>query len=288
MLLRSFSLFCAFSAFLQAEDIIGKIGSVELPTSEVQTLIASLKDTEEAPAELNPEALDQFVRALLVQRLVLQQAIAEKHDQKPNVSAQILRTRDAAIAESYLLSVSKAPAAYPTEKELAEAYEQNKGSFLVPKSWLLAQIFVSNPKESKAQDAEKRLDSIVKQLSEPSADFASIARVSSDDRNSSANGGELGWLQENLIQPAIRDTLPTLKLNQVSKPIRLDDGWHIIKILDVREANTPALDQVKPQLKARLRAQKAQENRQLFLSKLLEANPPAINGIELLKLKSTP
>jgi hypothetical protein len=287
MLAKFLTICLIFTASVRASEIVGKIADIELTTEEAKGLVLTLAETGEVPADLSPEALDRFVRALLVQRLVLHEAETAKHGDTPDVAARILRAQQAALAESYLQSVSAPPANFPTETELSEAYETNKAAFLIPKSWHLAQIFISAPSASENEETEKRLESIIKQLAEPNADFSSIARVSSDDRNSSASGGDLGWLQENMIQPAIREALPALKLNGISKPIRLEDGYHIIRLIDAKEASTPTLDQIKPQLKARLRAQKAQQNRQEWLTALLEKNPPAINGIELLKLKET-
>jgi hypothetical protein len=287
MLAKFLTICLIFTASVRASEIVGKIADIELTTEEAKGLVLTLGETGEVPADLSPEALDRFVRALLVQRLVLHEAETAKHGDTPDVAARILRAQQAALAESYLQSVSAPPANFPTETELSEAYETNKAAFLIPKSWHLAQIFISAPSASENEETEKRLESIIKQLAEPNADFSSIARVSSDDRNSSASGGDLGWLQENMIQPAIREALPALKLNGISKPIRLEDGYHIIRLIDTKEASTPTLDQIKPQLKARLRAQKAQQNRQEWLTALLEKNPPAINGIELLKLKET-
>jgi len=279
-------LFLALPASLKAQAVVAQMGDVELPASEISEILASMKRGDESLPTQDPEALDKFVRALVVQRFVLEKALAEQHDQDPAVAASLKRTRDAAITESYLREISSPPADYPSKEEVATAYEENKAALLVPKAWHLAQIYIAKTEDPAV--SEKRLAGILKQLDAESADFASIARVSSDDRSSSPSGGDLGWLQENLIQPPVREALAGLKLNTVSKPIVMEDGWHIIKLLDTREATTPTLGQVSGQLKARLREAKAQQNRQEYLSNLLEKNPPAVNGIELRKLNSKP
>lgn len=288
MFIKIISLIAAVTAPMHAEEILGKIGEVEVTTTEVKSLLDSINASSETTAPLNSEALDQFVRTLLIQRLVLQQAATAKHDQKPEVIVQLRRTQEAALAESYLREQSLPAAEYPSQEELATAYNENKAAFKLPKSWLLSQIYIADTKNGDSTETKKRLDAILKQLDAPGADFESIARVTSDDRTSAANGGELGWLQENLIQPSIREALPSLKLNQISKPIRMEDGWHIIKFLDTREETIPTLEQITPQLKNRLRTLKAQENREKFLASLIEKKPPAINGIELQKLQSNP
>ena len=78
--------------------------------------------------------------------------------------------------------------------------------------------------------------------------------------------------------------VPALALNAVSDPIKLEDGWHIVKLLDTKAANTPSLDQIKDQLVQQMRAEKAKANSQAYLAKLLQENPLAINELELSKV----
>lgn len=285
ILLSSLLILSGISA-LRAQAVVAQMGDVEVPASEISEILGAMKSQGESLPKEDPEALDKIVRALVIQKFVLSKALAEKHDQDPAVIAKLRRTHDAAITESYLQSISLPPEGYPSEEELSAAYEENKAALLVPKAWHLAQIYISSGKDEAG--SKKRLDAVTKQLEEAGADFASIARVSSDDRSSSPTGGDLGWLQENLIQPPIREAIRDLKLNAISKPVLMDDGWHIIKLIDSREATTPTLSQVKEQLKARLRAAKSQEIRQKYLSELLLENPPAVNGIELRKLTPAP
>ena len=264
---------------LHADPLVGRIGEIELHASEVRSLIEAL-----GPAETpEPAAVDQFVRALLVQRLVLVRAREAGHDKEPAVLAKLARARDAALAESYLAGVSEPPAGFPTRSDLEAAYERDKESFRVPKSYHLAQIFIAAAPDNQAA-ADTRLKEVQSMLAKPDADFAALARVHSDDRASAPAGGDLGWLQEPIIQPAIREALPDLDLGAISKPVRLDDGWHLIRLIDAREANTPTLDQIRPQLSARLRALKARDLREEFLEKLLGENPLAVNEIELRKV----
>ena len=56
-------------------------------------------------------------------------------------------------------------------------------------------------------------------------------------------------------------------------------------MLDIREAYTPTLDQIRPQLVTRLRAEREKIRRQEFLTHLIKENPVAINEIELSKLQ---
>ena len=75
-----------------------------------------------------------------------------------------------------------------------------------------------------------------------------------------------------------------MKLGEVAEPVRLDDGWHIIKVLDIREPYTPTLDQIRSQLAQQLRAERTRSNTQAFLARLLQENPIALNEMALSKL----
>ncbi len=268
-------------------DTLGKIGELEVKTGEIREALAGLGASGERPLATDTAALAQYVRALLIQRLVLQKALDQKWDQKPEVIAKLVRARESALTESYLESVSEVPAGFPSEAELQTSYDAIKPSLLVPQTHRLAQIFVASPKDADSSTREKakaKLDDIREKLKTRPADFATIASTHSDETASKTNGGEIGWLAESQLQPGIREVLPQLGIGAISEPVKLDDGWHLIKLLETKEARTPELSEVRDQLIVQIRAERARLNRQEFLAGLLEDHPLAINEIELSKL----
>jgi parvulin-like peptidyl-prolyl isomerase len=279
--------FLAATVAAQSEPTLGKIGELELKTGEIREAIAGLEAGQDTALSKDPAALGQYVRALLIQRLVLQQALEKKWDQEPEVVVKLVRAREAALTESYLESVSKVPADFPKDSDLEAAYDLAKPSLLVPKSYRLAQVFIAVPKEADKVTADKakaKFDAVAKKLKEKNSDFGAIAAAESDEAASKSRGGEIGWVAESQIQPEIRERLPKLAVGAISDPVKLDDGWHILKVLDAKEAHTPALDQVRDQLVVQLRAERARLNRQEYLAQLLKDHPLAINEIELAKL----
>lgn len=272
-------------------ETLGKIGEIEIKTDEVREALAGLESSSNAPVAKDPAAVGQYVRALLIQRLVLQEALEKKWDQDPSVISKLVRAREAVLTESYLESNSKVPADYPSDSDLQAAYEVAKPKLLAPKSVRLAQIFVAVAKDADKAAADKakaKADGISKKLKEKNSDFAGTAAAQSDDAASKARGGEIGWVAEAQIQPEIRELLPKLAVNAVSEPVKLNDGWHILKVLESKEAYTPSLDQVRDQLAKQLRLEKAQQNRQAYLAELLKDHPLAINEIEIAKLLGKP
>jgi parvulin-like peptidyl-prolyl isomerase len=267
--------------------VIARIGDTEVKFDEMRASIESLDAREQAALARDPSLLNQVVRTFLVRRVVLKEALAKKWDQESAVAAQIRRARDNTIVETYLQSVSKPLDTYPTDAEVQSAYESRKTQLLVPKQFRLAQIFIALPKtadKTTTEKAQSKLDAVKKSLHQSGADFAAIAKANSEEPESASRGGEIGWLAENQVQPEVRPQVTSLSKNATSEPIRLEDGWHILKVLEIKEAYSPTLDEVRSQLVQQLRNEKTQSNSQAYLAKMLQQSPVAINELALSKL----
>jgi len=66
-------------------------------------------------------------------------------------------------------------------------------------------------------------------------DFASLAEDKSDDVNSAALGGDLGWFQINDFGQRFGDVVKALDDNELSSPFQTQVGWHIVQRLGERE-----------------------------------------------------
>jgi peptidylprolyl isomerase len=269
-----------------SDSIIARVGNANISADDIRTYIAALGPREQAALAQDPALLSQAVRALLANRLVLQELVAKKWDQQPNVAVQLDRMRDGALVELYLQSVSTPPASFPSDEELQKTYEANRSALVMPRQFQLAQIFVVAPKDAdKAADdnARKSLDDIQRKLKLPGADFAAIASEG-DAKNSS----DLGWIAENQIRPEIRTQVMGLAKGAVSEPIRLDDGWHIVKLTDTKAAYTRTLPEVREQLAQQMRTERANALRRAYLAELLKQHPPILNELALSNLLDSP
>lgn len=268
-------------------EIVARAGNAKLTLADVRGFVAQLNPRDQAAFERDPRLLSQAVRSLLANQLALADALAKKWDQQPAVIAQLERARQDAIVESYLRTMSLPPEGFPSEAEIEAAYEANKPSFLVPRQFQLAQIVVAlGPDADKAAEdkARKKLDDVRRSLKEPNANFAALAGRESDDPEGAARGGDLGWLREDQIRPEIRVQVFGLSTNAISEPVKLEDGWHILKLLETKPAYTRPLTEVRDLLAQRLREERQAANRRKLLSKLAEDTPVTINEIAIAKL----
>ena len=269
-----------------SDEVLGTVGAFEVRVSDLGESLKTLEEAEREALRKEPSALSRYVRALLVQRLVVQEAMAAEWDKSAVVAERMRVLREGVVANTWLESVGEPPADYPTESDVKVAYEANRDTFLEPKAWLLAQIFVSvAPAASNiTSDPEAKVKRLTEALKKDPASFAKLAAAESEEPTSAAKQGEIGWLPEPRIHPDIRAVLPGLKLGAISEPVRMDDGWHFIRVLDIREARVPTLEQIREPLAERLRAEKARLGTEAYLAELLRKHPIAINEIVLSKL----
>ena len=270
-----------------SDEVIARVGNSDVSADDLRSYIAALGPREQAALAQDPAMLSQAVRVLLANRLVLQEVVAKKWDQQPNVTVQLDKVRESAIVELYLQSVSTPPANFPSEEDLQKVYDANRASFLVPRQYQLAQIFVAVPKDADkaASDAAKRkIDEAGRKLKAPGADFAAVARSDSAASDSAERGGDLGLLPEDQIRPEIRSQVVGLAKGAVSEPILLDDGWHILRLVDTKASYTRSLPEIRDQLVRQIRTERQAALRRAYLAEMLKQHPPVLNELALSKL----
>lgn len=275
------------NAAVKGSEIIARVGDSDVTAEEVRATIQLLDARQQAAMARDPALLSQTVRAILANRLVLKEATAKKWDQQPAVLTQLARARDSLIIESYLQSVTALGDSYPGEVDIKSVYEANASAFLVPRRFRLAQIVVNLAKDAdRAADdtARKKLDDIVRKIKQPGAEFGPIAKALSDDAATAGREGEIGWVAEPDMRNEIRGQVTGLPKSGITDPIRLEDGWHVLKLLDTEASHTRPLADVREALVQRMRAERIEANRRAYVAELLKQTPPVVNEIALSRL----
>jgi peptidyl-prolyl cis-trans isomerase C len=92
------------------------------------------------------------------------------------------------------------------------------------------------------------------------AKFEDLAKKNSKDPGSGENGGDLDFAKAENYVPEFSAALTKLKKGEMTEtPVKTQFGYHIIRLDDTREAQFPAFDDVKAQIKQRLEQVKLQK-----------------------------
>ncbi|MEO6968226.1 MAG: SurA N-terminal domain-containing protein [Rhodanobacteraceae bacterium] len=160
------------------------------------------------------------------------------------------------------------------EAALKVQYEKDKARFSVSEQRLVSHILIkvppnATPAQQKVTLAKaQQIDQLAKA---PNADFAKLAQQYSDDLGSKNQGGDLGWIEKGVTDPAFESALFAMQKGQISDPVLSPEGYHIIDLRDVRAGQVKPFDEVRDQLAAEV-AKSARESKFSDLgSKLTDA-----------------
>jgi len=98
--------------------------------------------------------------------------------------------------------------------------------------------------------------------------FEDIAKKQSRDTASGINGGDLDWASPANFVPEFSGAMVKLGKGQVgAEPVKSEHGWHVIRVDDIREAQLPKLEEVKPQIIQQMQQQKLGQYQEELRSK---------------------
>jgi peptidyl-prolyl cis-trans isomerase SurA len=231
-----------------------------------------LATDEEVERKLNeiksPYTADQFDQKLKEKKITLDDF---KHDLRRSLTVEKVLNKEI---------TSKINV---TDQDITDYYNAHKSEFnLIETQYHLAQIFVTpmpnpqvhNLKNDKAQteaDARKKIQMLSNRL-DSGDDFATLAMNYSEDAETSANGGDLGFTPESALQrtdPSTREVVMKLKPGQYSPVIPVVDpaskrlvGFRIVKVVAKEPAGQRELQD--PRVQQAIRSQLRDRREQLL------------------------
>ena len=145
--------------------------------------------------------------------------------------------------------------------EAREYFDGHKSEFEKPRrtraSHILIRVDVNADEEAKLA-AKLKAENLRQDLAE-GADFAALAREHSDDPGSATEGGDLGYFSPGMMVSAFEEAAFALEPGEISQPVETPFGYHLIKVTDHQAAERPTFTEVRDEIVARLKEQRARE-----------------------------
>jgi peptidyl-prolyl cis-trans isomerase C len=183
------------------------------------------KPESDVTAEEKDKVLDQMINM----QLIAAQAEKDGMEKDPDVATRLALVRTQILADAAAQKYVKSHE--PSDQELHAAYDAATDKTEYRASHILV------PTKEKAEQVLKKLKG--------GAKFEDVAKAESTD-NSKANGGDLGWFTTARMVKPFGDAVKSLKVGETTTdPVQTQYGWHIIKLVDTRDA---PFDQFKGQL----------------------------------------
>lgn len=94
------------------------------------------------------------------------------------------------------------------------------------------------PSEIRSETEARRLIERIHERIRNGEDFAELAKSFSEDPGSALNGGDLNWIDPNILVPEFREMMANTPAGELSPPFKSPFGWHVLEVLGRRATDS--------------------------------------------------
>ena len=234
----------------QVRDGLQKLTFIP-PNNLTETLKATSQQREVTVAEFKTK--EYMAKANISEKDM--QAFYDQNKSKflapEQVKAEFVVFSLTSILPSITVSEDEVKAFYKTNADKYQNQQQREASHI-----LIAASKNAAPAE-KAK-AKAKAEDVLGQIKKNPKQFEELATKYSQDPESAKKGGDLGTFGRGMMVKPFDDAVFSMKVNEISGIVESDFGYHIIKLTKVI-GEGGGFDAIKPQIKAELIYQKAQD-----------------------------
>ena len=250
------------------EEILVRVGDSVITTAEYKEELTMLPPNYRNIADMYK---DQFLESLISKRLLLQEAKRKNLENSEAVKKFTQRAKEEIMIQE-LINTEVANKAEVTDSEIEEHYNENQNNYMELAKMKASHILV---------DSEVIAIKVLHDLKN-GVDFAELAKEYSLDIPTKDKGGELQYFAKGQLFPEFEQACEKLEIGEVSEAVKTGLGYHIIKVLDKKEAKAKTLEEVKDTIKNELVSSKQTLLYENLLQDLKKNQPVSINN-ELLQ-----
>lgn len=211
------------------EGILALVNGRPIPQISLDTISAQLAGKEQ---QADPE---RILDELINMEILTQEAEKLKLDRDPVIAAALQLQYTQTLANAWISRMSEEIEV--TDEELKAEYDAQTAN-MAKAEFKASHILLENEEDAVA---------VIEELAN-GADFATLAKERSTDP-AGPNGGDLGWFQRGAMVEEFTDAVETMEVGENSKtPVKSSFGYHVIQLVDKREASLPDFAAVKPGL----------------------------------------
>jgi peptidyl-prolyl cis-trans isomerase C len=205
-----------------------------IPTSRVDAVVKQV--VAQGQGQDSPQLREAIKRDLIAREVLMQEAIKQGYDKKPEVKQALDSARQAIVVNQLARDyIGKNPV---SEADIKAEYERFSKLQANEKEYHVRHILLATEDEAKA---------VITKL-KGGAKFEELAKTSKDT-GSAANGGDLDWASPSAFPPEFAAGFTKLQKGAITDtPVKTGAGFHVIKVDDTRAVKVPAFDEIKGQI----------------------------------------
>lgn len=218
-------------AFADEDKIVATYKGGEVKESQVmlqfQPILAAQPGGKDKKfVDLDGNLQETLVRAYINVRLLEEEAKSSGIESSKEFQDKLSKVKDQMIQQELMESYVKS---HITEKMINDEYDKLAANLKGKEEVKVSHILVETEKE--AITIKSKLDK--------GENFVKLAKEMSKDEGSKLAGGEIGYITSGQLVPEFEEKALSMKINEISSPVKTQFGWHVIRVLDKRPAQIP-------------------------------------------------
>lgn len=262
-----------------AQAVLGSGSDIKVTDVDMRAAAELIPLSARATLLSRKESVEQQAQGIYLRRALAADAVREGLDKDPVVQALLLLGRERILSDAKLADqdLSVVPSDAALESYAQAAYKADPQRFKQAAQTRARHILIRNS----GPEAKAKADALLAQI-KGGASFEALAKAQSDDIETGASGGDLGYFGEGKMVKPFEDAVNALKNpGDVSGVVETQFGYHLIKLESRREAGLLPYAEVREALRGEARGRAQREARTGKINKLLEqfkTDPAAIEG----------
>lgn len=179
---------------------------------------------------------DQVLSELIDQRLMAQAAINRALDQQSEAKRRLAQTRERVLGNILVEEHLKQTVNETTMRQMYEAQTALRERGVEARA-----RHIQLPDEAMANEIIRRLDA--------GESFEALALAFSQDRASRDNAGDLGYFARDMLDAELTRQAFTAPIGERVGPFKTELGWHVMEVLDRRQAKLPSFEETRQDIK---------------------------------------
>ena len=226
-LISCFVLCVSLSLMAQSDDpVVMTVGNEKVTRSEFEYNF----NKNNTDAVVDKKSVREYADMYAVYRMKVLAALDNKLDTVTSYQKEFRHYRDLQIRP---LLVSDAVVEEECTKYYNRMLESLGGKDLIKPAHIFLMLG-QNASNEQIEATKVRIDSIYNALTE-GADFETLAKELSQDRQTAVKGGVLPWVGPGQTLKEFEDAAYALKVGEMSKPVQSPVGYHIIKMTERKD-----------------------------------------------------
>ena len=262
-----------------AQVVLGSGPDIKVTDVDMQAAAELIPVSARAGLLARKENVEQQAQSIYLRRVLAAEAVKNGMDKDPLIAASLQVARERILSEAQLAArdLAASPADAVLEAYAQAAYKADQKRFEQPAQFRARHILIRND----GPQAKARADAMLARI-KAGASFEAIAKTESDDVETSASGGDLGFFAEGRMVKPFEDAVAGIKNpGELAGPVLTEFGYHLIKLEARRPAGVLPYAEVREALRAEASGRVQREARTERLNQLLgqfKTDPAAVEA----------